>query len=75
MSRSRKLTLGAYALLRRGNLARLARALDLPPSVVSAWAHRRRPVPVRHCLAIEQQTAGLVRAETLRPDVSWRRTA
>ena len=73
MSRSRKLTLGAYAVLRRGNLARLARTLEVPPSVVSAWAHGRRRVPAGRCLAIERATFGLVRAETLRPDLLWRR--
>lgn len=74
MSRSRKLTLAAYVLLRRGSAARLARALNLPPSVVSAWVHHRRRVPAGHCLSIERATAGLVRAETLRPDLVWKRS-
>mgnify|MGYP001588645922 CR=1 FL=1 len=74
MSRSRKLTLAAYVLLRRGNAARLARALGLPASVVSAWARLRRRVPAGHCLVIERHTAGLLRAETLRPDLMWKRS-
>ena len=74
MSRSRKLTLAAYVLLQRGSAARLARALGLPPSVVSAWAHGRRQVPAGRCLEIERVTAGLVRAETLRPDLRWKRS-
>ena len=59
----------------RGAQARLARQLELPASLLSAWASEnpdaRRRVPAQRCPAIERLTDGKVRCEDLRPDVAW----
>lgn len=70
---SKKCTLALYAQLQRGNLTQLAKDLKVSLPVVSSWVHARRKVPASRCLAIEHATNGLVRAETLRPDLRWTR--
>lgn len=59
----------------RGAQARLAKVLDIPPPMLSAWAsedpEKRRQVPAERCPSIERATAGEVRCEDLRPDVAW----
>lgn len=51
-----------------GGPAALAHLLDITPAAVSQWLHRRRPVPLRHCAAIERATNGAVTRKDLRPD-------
>lgn len=53
-----------------GSQAALARELGLVPQVVNNW-HRRGNVPADYCPAIERATVGVVRCESLRPDVDW----
>lgn len=64
--------LATYFAQTRGSQAALARALDVPQSLPSAWAaddpEKRRPVPIQHCLAIERATDGVVTRRDLRPD-------
>lgn len=66
-----------YFTASRGNQARLAKLLGLPPSLLSAWAaedpDKRRPVPLDRGPAIERATDGVVTCEELRPDEPWRR--
>lgn len=47
----------------------LARHLGVSVSLVSQWAHGRRPVAAHHCIPIEQATEGKVTRYELRPDV------
>lgn len=54
-------------------MADLARRLKVSLPVVSNWVNRKRPVPADRCMAIEIVTEGCVRAETLRPDLKWRK--
>lgn len=67
--------LATYFSENRGAQAGLARLLGVPQSLPSAWAaldpKKRRPVPVRYCLAIERATGGAVSRRELRPD-DWR---
>ncbi len=49
----------------------LARAIGVPPPLVSQWVNGVRRVPAERCPAIERATGGLVRCEELRPDVDW----
>lgn len=64
--------LATYFSENRGAQAGLARLLGVPQSLPSAWAaldpKKRRPVPVRYCLAIERATGGAVSRRELRPD-------
>lgn len=53
-----------------GGLAKLAAAIGQTAQTVSNW--RARGVPVVHCAAIEQATAGRVTRRDLRPD-DWQR--
>ncbi len=53
-----------------GGLAKLAAAISQTPQTVANW--RARGVPVVHCAAIEQATAGKVTRRDLRPD-DWQR--
>jgi len=45
----------------------LAKLIGVAPSFVNQWVSRERPVPVKHCLAIEQATGGKVTRKELRP--------
>ncbi|WP_322105869.1 transcriptional regulator [Paraburkholderia sp. J41] len=60
--------LRTYLSAERGRLVRLARAIGAHASDVSAWANRRRPVPITLCWAIELATGGEVSRRELRPD-------
>ncbi|GAA4419874.1 transcriptional regulator [Acidovorax lacteus] len=64
--------LATYFSANRGSQADLARALGVTQSLPSAWAaidpKKRRPVPVRYCIAIERATDGAVTRRDLRPD-------
>jgi DNA-binding transcriptional regulator YdaS (Cro superfamily) len=53
--------------------AHLARAISVPPSLLSQWSNGDRPVPMDKCLKIERATSGAVTCEELRPDVDWSR--
>lgn len=51
-----------------GTQAALAKAIDVSPAIVQQWRVGARPVPVKHCLAIERATHGAVTRRDLRPD-------
>lgn len=51
-----------------GGQAALAKAIHMSPVVVNQWVRGMRPVPVRHCWAIERATSGAVTRRDLRPD-------
>ena len=53
---------------KRGNQAALSRALNVPASLLSAWASGDRPVPIPRCVPIEQATDGKVTRRELRSD-------
>jgi DNA-binding transcriptional regulator YdaS (Cro superfamily) len=57
----------------RGAAALLAEKIGVNRVLVSQWAAKEspRPIPARHCPAIEKATDGAVRCEELRPDVDW----
>jgi len=53
----------------RGSVARLAELVGVHRVLVSQWtADNPRDVPITHCAAIEQATAGAVMRWDLRPD-------
>lgn len=45
----------------------LARLLHVSAAAVNQWVSGVRPVPARHCSAIEQATKGAVTRKDLRP--------
>lgn len=47
----------------------LAREINVAQAVVWQWVRGVRPVPARHCIAIETATRGAVTRYDLRPDV------
>jgi DNA-binding transcriptional regulator YdaS (Cro superfamily) len=47
----------------------LADALNVTPQQVNQWVQGDRPVPAKHCLAIESACAGAVSRHELRSDV------
>ena len=51
-----------------GGATALANALGVSPSMVTNWAKKRRPVPVKRCVEIEKLTNGMVSRKDLRPD-------
>lgn len=57
----------------RGVAARLARALNVPPVLISQWASGTRPVPEDRAPAIEFETEFKVPVETLCPNTRWER--
>lgn len=67
--------LSEYFAAERGAQMRMAKALDVPAPLLSAWASEnpktRRRVPAERCPAIERATNGKVRCEDMRPDVAW----
>ena len=54
-----------------GNQASLAKALGVTPGLIYQWITGHRRVAAEHCPRIEALTNGLVRCETIRPDVPW----
>lgn len=54
-----------------GSQLALATRIAAAPAQVSQWVSGVRPVPPRHCLAIERATAGQVTRADLRPDDFW----
>lgn len=65
------MNLRTYLDQERGRAAELARALKMPPVLLSQWSSGARRVPAERCPAIERETGGVVRCEDLRPDVDW----
>lgn len=67
--------LSEFFASQRGAQARLAKALEIPAPLLSAWASENpdthRQVPAERCPLIERATDGVVRCEDLRPDVAW----
>lgn len=63
--------LSEFFALERGAQARLAKALEIPAPLLSAWAAGERQVPAERCPGIERATGGKVRCEEMRPDVPW----
>lgn len=63
--------LRAWLMGLRGRNAALAARLNLPPSVVSGWISRRRPIPIEHAASIEAFTEGAVTRRDIRPG-DWR---
>lgn len=47
----------------------LADALGVTPQQVNQWVNGDRPVPAKHCLAIEGACSSAVTRHDLRPDV------
>lgn len=50
------------------SVGKLAAKLRVTKAAASQWKTPGRKVPVRHCVAIEQMTNGLVTRQELRPD-------
>jgi DNA-binding transcriptional regulator YdaS (Cro superfamily) len=57
----------------RGNAARLARALAVPPVLISQWATGARPIPEDRAPALEFETEFQVTVETMCPNTRWQR--
>lgn len=73
MKKSTTLTLAQWLrVYGRGKM--LADLLDVSESMVSMWASGKRQVTAERCLEIERATIGAVQADTLRPDIAWKRT-
>ena len=51
-----------------GSQAEMARILGVTPAMVNQLVKDLRPVPIRHCLGIEQATRGAITRQMLRPD-------
>lgn len=68
-----KQTLLEYLEAERGRASKLARILGVSLPTISMWAHGQRRCPVQRCLEIERRTQGRMRAEWIRPDVSFKR--
>ncbi len=54
-----------------GSMTALANHLGVRLPTVSQWGQGMRPVPVRHCVAIERVTGGAVTRQELRPNDYW----
>ena len=57
---------------KRGEMARLIRAMNIAQPIVSLWVSGKRRVPAERCPEIERITEGKVTCEELRPDVNWK---
>lgn len=57
--------LRTYLDAERGRLVKLAAAIDAHASDISAWANKKRPVPVPFGWPIERETGGIVRRTDL----------
>lgn len=60
------MTLSEY--LSNNSAAELARAIGVPPVLISQWKNDVRQVPIERCVPIEKATAGAVTRRDLRPD-------
>jgi len=52
-----------------GGQAELARSISVTPQALNQWVKGIRPVPAKHCIAIELATNGAVTRYQLRADV------
>jgi DNA-binding transcriptional regulator YdaS (Cro superfamily) len=52
-----------------GKQVELATRISVTPQAVNQWVSGLRPVPAKHCIAIETATGGQVTRHDLRPDV------
>lgn len=52
-----------------GRQSELAKAIGVAPQALNQWVTGVRPVPAKHCIAIEQAAGGKVTRHDLRPDV------
>ncbi|AXK61510.1 YdaS family helix-turn-helix protein [Burkholderia sp. IDO3] len=59
--------LRTYLDVERGRLVKLAAAIDAHASDISAWANKKRPVPIPYGWPIERETFGQVRRVDLFP--------
>lgn len=67
-------TMPLYAWLRpRGRTKLLSTLMGVSESMVSKWGSGVRQITAERCLEIERETAGVVRCETMRPDINWAR--
>lgn len=57
----------------RGVAARLARALNVPPVLISQWASGARPIPEDRAPSLEFETDFEVLVETMCPNTRWHR--
>lgn len=55
----------------RGESVRIAKALNIQLSKLSAWKAGKVKVPIYKCKEIEILTNGEVTCEELRPDIDW----
>jgi len=51
--------------------AELGKEIEVDPAQVSHWMNDVRPVPVKHCLAIERALGGAATRKDLRP-TDWK---
>lgn len=58
-------------LQRRGAATELARHLGVRSVMLSQWRYGIKQVPAERCIEIEKATGGVVRCETMRPDIDW----
>ncbi len=59
--------LRTYLDVERGRLVKLAAAIGAHASDISAWANKKRPVPIPYGWPIERETCGQVRRIDLFP--------
>ncbi|MDY2947068.1 MAG: helix-turn-helix domain-containing protein [Mannheimia varigena] len=55
----------------RGEISRLAKAINVATPIAHYWVTGKRQVPAERCPEIEKFTEGKVTCEELRPDVDW----
>lgn len=51
-----------------GGTIAAASKLGVKPPAVSDWLTKKRPIPIKRCVQIEQATGGAVTRRDLRPD-------
>ena len=54
-----------------GGIIQTSDNLKVDRSQVSRWLHKRRIIPIKHALQIEDLTKGKIKAKDLRPDLKW----
>lgn len=69
----KKITLLTWLRASRGRATAIAESLGVSLSLVSMWAHGTRRVSADRCMALERLSRGAVRAEWIRPDLSFKR--
>ena len=69
----KKITLKTWLLGARGRSTQTARYFGVSLSLVSMWAHGTRLVTADRCLSLERLSKGALKAEWIRPDLSFAR--